>query len=72
MILRGAYRAYQVRRVRVMNKEYWQAKAELCRDLALIQIQEEETEKEAGMNLMRMTYALSMVDVYSEGKGENE
>ena len=70
--MRGAYRAYQVRRVRVMNKEYWQAKAELCRDLALIQIQEEETEKEAGMNLMRMTHALSMVDVYSEGQGENE
>jgi hypothetical protein len=55
-----------------MNKEYWQAKAELCRDLALTQIQEEETEKEAGMNLMRMTYALSMVDAYSEGKGDNE
>jgi hypothetical protein len=72
MILRGAYRAYQTRRGRVMNKEYWQAKAELCRDLALIQIQEEETEKEAGMNLMRMTYALSMVDIYSEGQGENE
>ena len=29
-----------------MNKEYWQAKADLCRDLALIQIEEEETEKE--------------------------
>jgi hypothetical protein len=53
-----------------MNKEYWQAKADLCRDLALIQIQDEETEKEAGMNLMRMTYALSMIDTYSEGKGE--
>ena len=53
-----------------MNKEYWQAKAELCRDLALIQIEDEDTEKEAGMNLMRMTYALSMVDAYSEGQGE--
>jgi hypothetical protein len=53
-----------------MNKEYWQAKADLCRNLALVQIQEEETEKEAGMNLMRMTYALSMVETYSEGKGE--
>lgn len=55
-----------------MNREYWQAKAELCRDLALIQIEDEETEKEAGMNLMRMVHALSMVDTYSEGKGENE
>ena len=53
-----------------MNKEYWQAKAELCRDLALVQIQDEETEKEAGRNLMSMTYALSMVEAYSEGKGE--
>jgi hypothetical protein len=72
MILRGAYRAYQVRRRRGMNKEYWQAKAELCRDLALIQIEYEETEKEAGMNLMRMVHALSMVEAFSEGKGENE
>jgi len=70
--MRGAYRAYQVKRRRGMNKEYWQAKAELCRDLALIQIEDEDTEKEAGMNLMRMTYALSMVDAYSEGKGDDE
>jgi hypothetical protein len=55
---------------RVMNKEYWQAKADLCRDLALVQIKEEDTEKEAGMNLMRMTYALSMVEAYSDGTGE--
>jgi len=54
----------------LMNKEYWQAKAELCRDLALIQIEDEDTEKEAGMNLMRMTYALSMVEAYSDGTGE--
>ena len=52
------------------TKEYWEAKANLCRDLALKQIQEEETEREAGMNLLRMTYALSMVDTYTEGKGE--
>ena len=51
--------------------DYWRAKAELCRDLALIQIEDEETEKEAGMNLMRMTYALSMVDTFNEGK-DNE
>ena len=56
-----------------MNKEYWQAKAELCRDLALAQIidGDEKMEKEAGMNLMRMTYALSMVDAFNEG-GEDE
>ena len=47
--------------------DYWRAKAELCRDLALIQIKDEETEKEAGMNLMRMVYALSMVDTFKQG-----
>jgi hypothetical protein len=51
--------------------DYWRAKANLCRDLALIQIQDEDLEKEAGMNLMRMTYALSMVDAYKEeGDGQ--
>jgi hypothetical protein len=51
--------------------EYWKAKAELCRNLALMQVQDEEMEKEAGMNLMRMVYALSMVDTFNEG-GEDE
>jgi hypothetical protein len=49
--------------------EYWQAKAELCRDLAVKQIidRDEKTEKEAATNLMRMVYALSMVDTFNEG-----
>ena len=49
--------------------DYWRAKADLCRDLALAQIidGDEKMEKEAGMNLMRMTYALSMVDTFNEG-----
>jgi len=51
--------------------DYWRAKAELCRDLALIQIEDEETEKEAGMNLMRMVYALSMVDTFNEGGSDD-
>jgi hypothetical protein len=51
--------------------EYWRAKADLCRDLAIMQMNDEETEKEAGMNLMRMTYALSMVDTFNEG-GEDD
>jgi hypothetical protein len=51
--------------------EYWKAKAELCRNLALMQVQDEEMEKEAGMNLMRMVYALSMVDTFNEG-GEDD
>jgi hypothetical protein len=52
--------------------DYWIAKAELCRNLALMQSQDEEMEKEAGMNLMRMVYALSMVDTFNEGGEEDE
>jgi hypothetical protein len=51
--------------------EYWRAKAELCRNLALMQVQDEEMEKEAGMNLMRMVYALSMVDTFNEGGSDD-
>ena len=51
--------------------DYWRAKAQLCQDLAILQVQDEETEKEAGMNLMRMVYALSMVDTFNEG-GEDD
>lgn len=53
--------------------DYWRAKAQLCRDLALAQIidGDEQMEKEAGMNLMRMVHALSMVDTFNEG-GSND
>jgi hypothetical protein len=51
--------------------DYWRAKAELCRNLALMQSQDEEMEKEAGMNLMRMVYALSMVDTFNEGGSDD-
>ena len=51
--------------------DYWRAKAQLCQDLAILQVQDEETEKEAGMNLMRMVYALSMVDTFNEGGGND-
>jgi hypothetical protein len=54
--------------------EYWRAKAELCRDLALAQIEDkdEDIQKKAAKNLMRMTYALSMVDTFKkEGRDDN-
>ena len=51
--------------------DYWRAKAQLCQDLAILQVQDEKTEKEAGMNLMRMVHALSMVDAFNEG-GDND
>ena len=49
--------------------DYWRAKAELCRNIALVQIEDEDEDiqKKAGMNLMRMVYALSMVDTFREG-----
>ena len=49
--------------------EYWRAKAELSRDLAVKQIidRDEKTGAEAGANLMRMVYALSMVDTFKQG-----
>ena len=51
--------------------DYWRAKAQLCQDLAILQVQDEETEKEAGMNLMRMVHALSMVDTFNEGGSDD-
>jgi hypothetical protein len=51
--------------------DYWRAKAQLCQDLAILQVQDEETEKEAGMNLMRMVYALSMVDTFKQGGSDD-
>jgi hypothetical protein len=52
--------------------DYWRAKAQLCQDLAILQVQDEETEKEAGMNLMRMVYALSMVDTFKQGGSDDK
>jgi hypothetical protein len=57
---------------RVMNKEYYQAKADLCRDLAIKQMVEGEA-KEAGANLVRMVNALNQINLinYKEEK-DNE
>ena len=54
------------------TKEYYQAKADLCRDLAIKQMVEGDA-KEAGANLMRMVNALNEINLinYKEEK-ENE
>jgi hypothetical protein len=44
-----------------MNKEYYQAKADLCQRLAIKQMVEGE-HKEAGANLIRMVNALSQIE----------
>jgi hypothetical protein len=53
-----------------MNKEYYQAKADLCRNLAINQMVEGEA-KEAGANLVRMVNALNQINLinYKEEKG---
>jgi hypothetical protein len=55
-----------------VNKEYYQAKADLCRDLAIKQMVEGEA-KEAGNNLIRMVNALNQINLinYKEEK-DNE
>ena len=53
-----------------MNKEYYEAKATLCRDLFIKQATENQTE-EAGKNLLRMVNALNELNLirYREEKG---
>ena len=52
-----------------MNKEYYQAKADLCRDLAIKQMVEGDS-KRAGENLIRMVNALNELNLinYKEEK----
>ena len=53
-----------------MNKEYYQAKADLCRDLAIKHMVSGNA-KEAGDNLIRMVNALNQINLinYKEEKG---
>jgi hypothetical protein len=53
-----------------VNKEYYQAKADLCRDLAVKQMTEGDN-GEAGKNLIRMVNSLNMLNLikYKEEKG---
>jgi len=45
-----------------MNKEYYQAKADLCRDLAIKQMVEGDS-KRAGENLIRMVNSLNQIEL---------
>ena len=53
-----------------MNKEYYQAKADLCRDLFIKQVGVGDN-KEAGANLIRMVNDLNQINLinYKEEKG---
>jgi peptide subunit release factor 1 (eRF1) len=48
-----------------MNKEYYQAKADFCRNLAVKQMVEGDS-REAGANLIRMVNALSMLNIIEQ------
>jgi hypothetical protein len=51
------------------TKEYWQAKADLCKETALKQL--EDADSYAAMrNLERMVYALSRVGIENEREGK--
>ena len=56
-----------------MNKEYYQAKADLCQKLAIQQMTEVNA-KEAGDNLIRMVNALNQLNLinYQEEKKNAE
>lgn len=45
-----------------MNKEYYQAKADLCRELFIKQATEGDS-KQAGDNLIRMVNALNQIEL---------
>ncbi len=52
------------------TKEYWQAKADLCKATALKQL-EDLNSYEAMKNLERMVYALSRVGIENKREGED-
>ena len=56
-----------------MTREYYEAKANLCRDLFIQQATNGET-KEAGANLMRMVRALTELEMinYKEAKANEQ
>jgi len=62
-------RAKGDRQVTEPTKEYWQAKADLCKATALKQL-EDLNSYEAMKNLERMVYALSRVGITNEREGE--
>jgi hypothetical protein len=52
------------------TKEYWQAKADLCKATALQQLEDLDTPN-AMRNLERMVYALSRVGIENEKEGKD-
>jgi dihydrodipicolinate reductase len=54
-----------------VNKEYLQAKADLCRDLAIKQMVEGNS-GEAGKNLIRMVNALNELSLINYKEEKNE
>ena len=54
-----------------MNKEYWQAKAELCRKTGVEQLIEGDT-KNGTRNLLRMVRAMEELNLIKANEGEDK
>jgi hypothetical protein len=68
-IPRGAYCVYQQTREKVMNKEYLEAKVDLCLNQAEKDLQQEEIAR-ALKNLQRANSALSRIFDIDEGDND--
>jgi hypothetical protein len=58
-------------RERVMNKEYWQRKADLCRKIGIEQLMEGDI-KNGTRNLKRMVRAMEELNLIKANEGEDK
>ncbi len=58
-------------RERVMNKEYWQRKADLCQKIGIEQLMEGDI-KNGTRNLKRMVRAMEEINLINANEGEDK
>ena len=58
-------------RERVMNKQYWEAKADLCRQIGIEQLMAGDI-KNGNRNLKRMVRALEEINLIKANEGEDK
>jgi hypothetical protein len=58
-------------RERIMNKEYWQRKADLCQKIGIEQLMEGDI-KNGTRNLKRMVRALEEINLINANEGEDK
>ena len=59
------------RKEKVMNKEYWQAKVNLCRKIGIEQLMEGDI-KNGNRNLKRMVRAMEELNLIKANEGEDK